>query len=125
MSSGHAGETSVSEKRSEDPTGKGQKYNHLGDNPPPADSDRHVEEEEQNEEYPHGTKLFALTTALMLATFMVALDTNVIGKSTSLGAKHLANPDTLSDKRRRYCYSKNDIPVQKHQCKSHAWCLVL
>lgn len=29
--------------------------------------------------YPHGVTLFVLTVALMISTFMVALDTNVIG----------------------------------------------
>lgn len=41
-------------------------------------------EEELSNEYPHGWKLAALTMALMLATFMVALDTNVIGEQTFL-----------------------------------------
>ena len=39
-----------------------------------------VLEQEDDNEYPRGFKLAALTTALMLATFMVALDTNVIGE---------------------------------------------
>ena len=38
------------------------------------------EEEDDKNDYPHGFKLVTLTVALMFATFMVALDTNVIGE---------------------------------------------
>ena len=41
-----------------------------------------VLEQEDDNEYPRGFKLAALTSALMLATFMVALDTNIIGEQT-------------------------------------------
>ena len=41
-------------------------------------------EDESN--YPHGFTLIALTIALMISTFMVALDTNVIGRHTVLYA---------------------------------------
>ena len=44
-----------------------------------VESNRGLSEQTTNE-YPHGAKLFALILALMLATFMVSLDTSVIGK---------------------------------------------
>lgn len=55
-------------------------------------------EEEHSNEYPRGWKLAALTMALMLATFMVALDTNVIGEQTFLvpGLLHFIIQVTIS-----------------------------
>ena len=46
----------------------------------------------ETELYPHGFTLITLTMALMVSTFMVALDTNVIGAHThQLAKRNLAN----------------------------------
>ncbi|KAL9095180.1 MAG: hypothetical protein Q9165_002436 [Trypethelium subeluteriae] len=49
---------------------------HTSDGKKNEDNEEHQERDVN--EYPHGTKLVTLTIALMLAIFMVALDTNII-----------------------------------------------
>jgi hypothetical protein len=54
----------------------------------PSTNEELLEEEEAESTYPKGLKLVTLTIALMLSTFMAALDTNVVGKRISTQLTH-------------------------------------
>ena len=82
----------------------------------PSSKEEPTPAENDEKQYPEGFKLVLLTMALMLAIFMIALDTNIVGKHNDFSVDTTTFRLSTNPRERFYiCININILSTYLHQ----------